>query len=103
LGHPGRRIVCFTQGGERYEVDAHGTAGAYRLAHAGRTCSVTHAQRDGARLGATFDGIARRYTVRVDAAHVLLHDGERRSVLDRVEAFAFTRSVHQAGDRVIAP
>jgi 3-methylcrotonyl-CoA carboxylase alpha subunit len=103
LGHPGKRIVCFAHGGERIEVDAHGAAGSYVLDCGDAHCTVENALvRDGF-LSASFDGIARLYRSQVDKDNVLLHDGERRTQLPRVAAFAFTQSAHTGGDRINAP
>jgi 3-methylcrotonyl-CoA carboxylase alpha subunit len=103
LGHPGKRIVCFAHGGERIEVAAHGARGSYALDFGDAHCAVENALvRDGF-LSASFDGIARRYRSRVDEGSVLLHDGERRTQLSRVAAFAFTQSAKASGDRINAP
>ena len=103
LGHPGKRIVCFTHAGQRLEIDAHGAAGTYALTDGKLRCQVSNALlRDGV-LSAAFDGIARRFQVRVDDAVVLLHDGDQRRRLLRVGAFAYTRSAGEVGDRVLAP
>ncbi len=103
LGHPGKRIVCFAHAGERIEVDAHGSAGSYALDCGDAHCQVENALvRDGF-LSASFDGVARRYRSQVDDDGVLLHDGERRTHLARVAAFAFTQSAQSSGDRINAP
>jgi 3-methylcrotonyl-CoA carboxylase alpha subunit len=103
LGHHGKRIVCFSHAGQRIEVDAHGAGGNYALACGDARCAVANATcRDGT-LSASFDGLVRRLRVRVDATRVLLHDGERRRVLERVPAFAFAASEQDGADRVTAP
>ena len=103
LGHPGKRIVCFAHGGERIEVDAHGAAGSYVLDCGDAHCTVENALVRNGFLSASFDGIARLYRSQVDKDNVLLHDGERRTQLPRVAAFAFTQSAHTGGDRINAP
>jgi 3-methylcrotonyl-CoA carboxylase alpha subunit len=103
LGHPGKRIVCFSHAGERIEIDAHGAAGTYALVCGDARCSVDHAVLHDGLLNAAFDGIARRYRCQVDANAVLLHDGERRAQLQRVAAFAFVKSAQTSADRVGAP
>ena len=103
LGHPGKRIACFSHGGERIEVDAHGAGGSYALDFGDAHCTVENALiRDGF-LSASFDGVARRYRSQVDENEVLLHDGERRTQLPRIPAFPFTKSVQTSGDRINAP
>jgi len=103
LGHPGKRIVCFARGGERIEVDAHGTHGNYVLECGAKRCSVTNAQLADGVLSASLDGVSIRRAARVDATSVLLHDGVERALLERVGAFAFTPSAQKTGDRIVAP
>ena len=103
LGHPGKRIVCFSYAGERIEVDAHGAAGSYALICADAQCKVEHATVCDGVLTAAFDGVARRYRTEVDARSVLLHDGERRAQLSRIGAFAYTRTAQGSSDRIAAP
>jgi len=103
LGHPGKRIVCFSQGAQRTEVDAFGAAGHYRLIHGERACAVTRAQLTHDVLSASYDGLVKRNRARVTASDVLLHDGERRLRLDRAPAFAFVASAQQTADKVVAP
>jgi 3-methylcrotonyl-CoA carboxylase alpha subunit len=103
LGHPGKRIVCFTHADQRIEIDAHGAGGSYALTDAKVNCQVSNAQFGNGVLSAAFDGITRRFAARVDDDVVLLHDGEQRRALKRVGAFAFVRSAREAGDRIVAP
>ena len=103
LGHPGKRIVCFTQGAQRIEVAAFGSGGNYRLTHGEHACVVTRAQLANGMLSAAYDGVVRRNRARVAAADVLLHNGERRLRLDRAPAFAFIASAQQTADKVLAP
>jgi len=103
LGHLGKRIVCFMNSGQRIEVDAFGTRGDYRLACGDARCVVAGALARDGMLGASFDGVARRYRARVAAADVLLHDGDRRVRLERTGAFAYAVSAQQTADRVVAP
>jgi 3-methylcrotonyl-CoA carboxylase alpha subunit len=103
LGHPGKRIVCFAQGDARIEVDAYGSAGCYMLTQDNARCEVREGQLAGGFLNASFDGVARRYRAGVDNASVLLHDGERRTMLTQVPAFAFEKSEGQTTDRTVAP
>lgn len=108
LGHPGKRIVCFTHAGEpdpgkRVEVDAHGANGRYQLNIGEASCAIANAQFADGFLSAEFDGIARRFRCEVDADGVLLHDGASRSRLARVAAFAFAKSAQASSDCIGAP
>jgi 3-methylcrotonyl-CoA carboxylase alpha subunit len=103
LGHLGKRIVCFMNSGQRVEVDAFGARGNYRLTSGGAQCAVAGAQAIDGMLGASFDGVARRYRARVAAADVLLHDGDHRVRLERTGAYAYAVSAQQTADRVVAP
>jgi len=103
LGHPGRRIVVFARGAERVEVLAHGAHGHYRLEHGAARCTVERAVLGHGVLSAALDGTVHRYTAGVDAARVVLHDGERRVRFERVGAFANTPAAQKAGDRILAP
>jgi len=103
LGHPGKRIVCFTQGGQRIEVEAHGAKGAYALASGDQHCAIAQAQQVAGVLSAKFDGVARRYRCSVDTAAVTLHDGKQRVRFERVGAFAYTAASQAGGDRITAP
>ncbi len=103
IAHPGRRIVAFQRGDERVEVIATGKAGAYQLDVGGVRCSVSHAQWNGDVVSGEFNGVSRRFHARVSDDRVLLHDAERRLSLQRVDAFAFEKSVQRSDDRVAAP
>jgi 3-methylcrotonyl-CoA carboxylase alpha subunit len=103
LGHAGKRIVCLEDCGERIEIAAYGAAGDYTLSFGEATCRVEHAKcRDG-NLSASFDGVMHRFAANVDASRIVLHDGERRTRLERARAFAYTASASKADDRILAP
>jgi 3-methylcrotonyl-CoA carboxylase alpha subunit len=103
LGHHGKRIVCFADGDSRVEVDGYGADGTYEIASGETRAIVSNAQLRTGVLSATIDGAARRYRTRVDAAGVLLHDGDRRVRFDRVGAFDYAPTSQKRGDRVVAP
>lgn len=104
IGHAGKRIVALTMREQRFEIEAHGHGGDYRLTH-----GATHADVHGARLeddalSARFDGEALRVPLRADAQRVLLHDADGiRHVLSRAAAFAWEASKAGGGNQVIAP
>ncbi|MDR3385909.1 MAG: biotin carboxylase N-terminal domain-containing protein [Rudaea sp.] len=103
LGHPGKRIVCFTHAGQRIEIDAHGANGCYTLAHGSSRCEIANAMLGDGMLSVALDGTTRRFNARVRDDAVLLHDGVQRHRLARIGAFAYTKSARERGDRVLAP
>jgi 3-methylcrotonyl-CoA carboxylase alpha subunit len=104
IGHAGKRIVALAVGGRRHEVEAWGHAGRYTLQAGDAKCNVRGAHWDGGTLSAHFDGEARRFDVRADAARVLLHDAEgTRWRFERVPAFAWEASDAAGAHQVIAP
>src|SRR5262249_23472806 len=88
IGHPGRRVIAFQRADERVEVVAMGNAGNFALHSGDEHCAVTHAKRSGDVVSGEFDGVGHRFRARVSADRVLLHDGDRRTALQRVDAFA---------------
>jgi len=103
LGHPGKRIVALLDRGARVEVAAHGGDGRYRLDLPAMRCEVEHASlRDGV-LGASFDGVARRWQVALDGERIVVHDGTRRRAFQHAPSFAYEASGGTSGDRVTAP
>ncbi len=104
IGHPGKRIVALTCREQRFEIEARGNAGDYRLRHDEAECDVAGARLGDDNLSARFDGEARRVPLRADAAHVLLHDanGQRYSFA-RAAAFAWESSDVAGGNQLIAP
>ena len=104
VGHAGKRVVAFTRGESRFEIEAHGHAGDYRLRHGDSTCEVRGARLDDAALSARFDDAAERFDLRADAHRVLLHDADgRRWRLDRAAAYAWAAKDAAGGNQVIAP
>ena len=104
IGHAGKRIVALTWREQRFEIEARGNAGDYRLRHDEAECDVAGARLGDDNLSARFDGEARRVPLRADAAHVLLHDanGQRYSFA-RAAAFAWESSEVAGGNQLIAP
>ncbi len=104
IGHAGKRIVALTSRDQRFEIEAHGYAGDYRLIHGEASSEIRGARLHGGNLSARFDGEARRYPLRTDASHVLLHDanGQRYSFA-RASAFAWETTDAAGGNQVIAP
>ncbi|KZC41516.1 UNVERIFIED_ORG: 3-methylcrotonyl-CoA carboxylase, partial [Rhodanobacter sp. FW104-R5] len=104
IGHAGKRIVALASRERRFEIEAHGHAGDYRLRHAEAGCEVRGARLQDDGLSARFDGEARRVPLRSDAAHVLLHDarGQRYS-FSRAAAFAWESKDAAGGHQVTAP
>ena len=103
MGRFGRRVIAFQRDGERVEVSATGGAGNYQLQIGGERCAIAHAKRNGDVISGEFNGVARRFRANVSGERVLLHDGERRMAMHRVDAFAFEKSDQRSSDRVAAP
>jgi 3-methylcrotonyl-CoA carboxylase alpha subunit len=104
IGHPGKRIVALTAREQRFEIEAHGHDGNYRLRHGEMGCEVSGARLSGDGLSARFDGESRRVPLRCDAARVLLHDADgQRHNFSRAAAFAWESKDAAGGNQVIAP
>lgn len=103
LGHPGKRIVALQHRGERVEIPAHGSDGAYLLEIGSNRHKITRAQLRHDALAASFDGVARRWQVALDEERVSVHDGVRRHVYLHAPAFAYAMQANASGDRVTAP
>ncbi|WP_266156868.1 acetyl/propionyl/methylcrotonyl-CoA carboxylase subunit alpha [Dyella silvatica] len=104
IGHAGKRIVALSLRDARYDIEAHGHDGDYRLQHAATVCEVRGARHDGEALSARFDGEALRLPLRVDAEHVLLHAGNgQRYSFGRAAAFAWESKAGKGGNQIIAP
>ena len=104
IGHAGKRIIALTLREQRYDVEAYGHDGTYRLRHGEATCEVHGARLGDGSLSARFDGESLRVPLRTDAAHVLLHDtnGQRYS-FTRAAAFAWESKDATGGNQIIAP
>jgi 3-methylcrotonyl-CoA carboxylase alpha subunit len=104
IGHAGKRIIALALREQRHDVEAHGHDGTYQLRHGEDTIEVRGARLLGDSLSARFNGESQRIPLRVDAAHVLLHDavGQRYS-FSRAAAFAWEVKDAAGGNQVIAP
>ncbi len=104
IGHAGKRVIALTLREHRYDIEAHGHAGNYKLRHEDTTCDVLGARLHGDTLSARFDGESQRLLLRSDSQHVLLHDasGQRYS-FSRAIAFAWASKDAAGGNQVIAP
>ena len=91
--------------GERlHTLVVHGHAGDYRIEDAEGAARIQGARLADGALAARFDDEALRFRASGDAAHVLLHDGDRRWRFARVPAYRPQRDDAGAGgDRVLAP
>ncbi len=87
LGHAGKRHLAFLHRGERIELVASGSGGVYRITHGGRDVHVAGARLAQGVLSARFDGRASRLSAHADDARVLVHDGERRLLLQPVGVY----------------
>jgi len=105
LGHGGARRLMLEVAGERLALTARGHGGEYRIEQpASGESPRTALHVDGLRIdesglaSARVDGVGVRAQVRFENASVLLHDGSRRWVIERVGAFAFTGKAGGSGD-----
>ena len=104
IGHAGKRIVALSLQGQRYEIEAYGHDGDYRLRHGEDSADVRGARRDDATLSARFDGESLRVPVRVDAARITVHDADgNRHTFERAPAFAWQSKESGGGNQVVAP
>jgi 3-methylcrotonyl-CoA carboxylase alpha subunit len=104
IGHAGKRIVALSLRDRRYEVEAYGHDGDYRLRHAAASCEVRGARLDQAVLSARLGEQAVRLPLHVDAQRILLHDGEGvRHAFVRAAAFAWESKQGAGGNQIVAP
>src|SRR5690606_31623599 len=104
IGHHGKRIVALELGEQRFEIEARGHAGQYRLHLGDDGCEVEAARLDDGVLNARFDGKARRLPLRADARRVLLHDADgMRWRFERGVAYAWESGDTAGGNQVVAP
>ena len=104
IGHAGKRIIALSWREQRYEIEAHGHGGDYRLQHGATSCELRGARHDGEMLSARFDGEALRLRMRADAQHVLAHDADgQRYSFARAAAFAWESKDAAGGNQIIAP
>ena len=89
---------------QRYEIEARGHDGDYRLRHADTQAEIRRARFDSGWLSAHFEGEARRVQIACDETCIGVHlDGGVREVFVRGAAFAFESASSAGGDRVLAP
>ncbi|WP_114239267.1 biotin carboxylase N-terminal domain-containing protein [Dyella sp. C9] len=104
VGHAGKRIVALALHGQRFEIEAYGHDGDYRLCHGGTSTEVRGARHDGESLSARFDGESQRLPLRVDGARVTVHDADgNRHSFERATAFAWQSKEAGGGNQVTAP
>jgi len=104
IGHAGKRVIALTVREQRYDIEAHGHGGNYRLEVGDAHCEVMGARLLDDHLSARFDGESRRMPLRADRDHVLIHDanGQRYS-FTRAIAFAWAAKDAAGGNQIIAP
>ena len=103
LGHRGKRIVALADHGERREIAAHGSAGAYTLTVDAGTHRVENATLADGWLSAAIDGETQRWRADIDGERIRVHDGTRRHVFSHAPAFAHETSAVEGSDRIVAP
>ncbi len=104
IGHAGKRVVALARGEARFEIEAWGHAGDYRLQRGETLCEVRGAQLTVDTLQGRFNDEAARFALRADSHRVLLHDAQgRRWHLQRAPAYAWETTDVAGGNQVIAP
>jgi 3-methylcrotonyl-CoA carboxylase alpha subunit len=104
LGHAGLRRLVLGEGDRLHTLVAHGHAGDYRIEDDEGVVRILGARLADGVLAARFDDEALRFRASGDAAHVLLHDGDRRWRYTRVPAYRpMLDDAGSGGDRVLAP
>ncbi|HZH44477.1 MAG TPA: acetyl/propionyl/methylcrotonyl-CoA carboxylase subunit alpha [Lysobacter sp.] len=104
LGHGGRRSLAVLHRDARIELHAHGSAGDYRIEHAGQVAQVTGARLQDGVLSLRIDGRGRTLRAAVDGARLIVHDGDARLRLDVVPMYDAPKDAGSAsGNRVLAP
>ncbi|WP_267223133.1 acetyl/propionyl/methylcrotonyl-CoA carboxylase subunit alpha [Dyella silvae] len=104
VGHAGKRIIALSLHGQRYEIDAYGHDGDYRLQHGEATADVRGARHDGLALSARIDNEALRLPARVDGSRVTVHDAAgHRHTFERAAAFAWQSKEGGGGNQIVAP
>jgi 3-methylcrotonyl-CoA carboxylase alpha subunit len=104
IGHAGKRIVALSLREQRYEIEAHGHDGDYRLQHGESRCEVQGARHRHGILSARFDGQGVRLPVHADDERISLHDvnGQRHAFV-RMGAFTWQSKEAGSTSHIIAP
>ena len=104
LGHGSRRSIAFLHRGERFEVHAQGSAGNYRIEHAGQVHAIAGARRAEESLSLRIAEGARRFAILDDDRFVLVHDAEQRLRLQPVAMYQHEQAAVTGGaDTLVAP
>ena len=104
LGHGSRRSLAFLHRGERFEVHAQGSAGNYRIEHAGQLHVIAGARLAAQSLSLRIGDGARRFSILDDDPTLLVHDGDQRLRLQPVAMYQHEQAVATGGaDTLVAP
>ena len=104
LGHAGQRTLALSWRQQRQLLTAHGAGGNYRIEIDGATFKIEGAHLEAGHFTSRLNGEARRWRCQVDAAHVFLHDGERRWTFARHSVYQSGNiSAGDGGNRLLAP
>ena len=104
LGHAGGRTLAFQHRDQRIELTGHGSDGAYRIDHGGRTVAISGARMTDGVLSARFDGEGRRYSVAEGVTTLDIHDGMQRLRLQPLALYRFEQAdAGGGGHRVLSP
>ena len=104
LGHGSRRTLALLHRGERHELHAQGSAGDYRIEHAGALHAIAGARLHEGALSLRIGARARRFEIADTGGRIVVHDGRARLVVEPVSVYRHTDAASGgAADRVLAP
>ena len=104
IGHAGKRIVALSLREQRYEIEAFGHDGDYRLQHGAAQGDVRGARLDGNTLSGRFGEHGARLRIHADDERITLHDASgQRHAFTRAAAFAWESKQGAGGNQIVAP
>ncbi|HUB91255.1 MAG TPA: acetyl/propionyl/methylcrotonyl-CoA carboxylase subunit alpha [Dyella sp.] len=104
VGHAGKRIVALTLREQRYEIEAFGHDGDYRLQYDAAHCDVRGARFEGDTLSGRFGEHGARLRIHADEERITLHDANgQRHAFTRAAAFAWESKEGVGGNQIVAP
>lgn len=103
LGHYGKRLICLAVAEQKYEIEAYGHGGDYRLVHQGRTITVSGARQYGHRLSVSLDARYATYNIHQLNDRITVHDGETRQRFYLQPAYAYQSEGQSTASKVLSP
>jgi len=104
IGHAGKRIVALGLRDQRYEIEAFGHDGDYRLQYGAAHGEVRGARLEGDTLSGRFGEHGARLRIHADDERITLHDTSgQRHAFTRAAAFAWESKEGAGGNQIVAP